>query len=194
MRNSLDNASRLEVLLFSEGGPVPKKRLMQLLELDTKALTDVVSALRASREGSGLALVETENEVALTVAPDAAETVEKAFEKELGREIGDAGLEVLAILLYTGPSTRARIDYIRGVNTSWTIRALAARGLVERIPNPEDAREYLYRPTTELLAHIGADRLEHLPEYAKIAGELAAFEQKRGPFEDHADTRDEPAA
>lgn len=194
MTDSLDNASRLEVLLFSEGGPVAKKRLMQLLDIDARALSDAISSLRASRETSGLALIETENEIALAIAPMAAETVEKAFEKELGREIGDAGLEVLAILLYVGPSTRARIDYIRGVNTSWTIRTLAARGLVERIPNPDDAREYLYRPTTELLAHIGADRLENLPQYAKIAGELAAFEQKTGPFEDHADPDSQPGA
>lgn len=187
----LDTAATLEAILFSEGGPVTKKRLMQLLSVDERALGAATSDLRSRREGSGISLGETETELALLISPHASETVEKAFERDLGKEIGDAGLEVLAILLYIGPSTRARVDYIRGVNTSWTIRTLIARGLVERAQNPADAREYLYRPTTELLAHLGSSRLEELPEYAKIAGELAAFEQKTGPFEDNGVPHDE---
>jgi segregation and condensation protein B len=110
------------------------------------------------------------------------------YGKELSREIGEAGLEVLAVILYRGPSTRAEIDYIRGVNTTSTIRTLLARGLLERAGNAQDSREYLYRPTTALLAHIGASRIEDLPEYGTIASELKAFEASeendRGPFDD----------
>ena len=178
----MDLANRIEALLFSEGGALTRKKLMQLLEIDEAALTAGVHDLSARKEGSGLAIVETDTEIALTVAPSVADTIEKAFEKDVGREIGDAGLEVLSILLYRGPSTRAKIDYIRGVNTSSTIRTLAARGLVERTQNPSDQREYLYRPTTELLAHLGVRNTAELPDYAKIASELAAFEQTSGPF------------
>ncbi len=91
---------------------------------------------------------------------------------------------MLAIILYKGPSTRAQIDYIRGVNTSSTIRTLAARGLVERIPNPNDAREYLYRATSELIAYLGVTEATNLPDYGKITSELAAFEaQQKSPFD-----------
>lgn len=96
--------------------------------------------------------------------------------RETDRDIGDAGLEILGILLYRGPSTRSQIDYIRGVNSSSTLRNLLARGLVERAGNPEDAREFLYRPTVECMAHLGVRSKEELPEYATIAHELAAFE------------------
>ena len=99
----------------------------------------------------------------------------KKASEEYERDIGDAGLEVLAVLLYEGPSTRAMIDYIRGVNSSSTLRNLLLRGLVERSGNPEDGREYLYRPTTDLLAHLGSPTRESLPEYATISRELAAF-------------------
>lgn len=178
----MDLAHKIEALLFSEGGTLSKKRLMQLLDVSAEELTPALHSLAARREDTGLALVESETEVALTVAPAAAATIEKAFEKEVGREIGDAGLEVLSILLYRGASTRSSIDYIRGVNTSSTIRTLSQRGLIERIQNPADAREYLYRPTVELLAHLGVAKLTDLPEYGKISSELAAFEETQSPF------------
>src|SRR3989344_461313 len=185
MDNSLSN--KIEALLFSEGGPLAKKKLTQLLDVDTKDIDGAARLLSASLQGRGLALIESETELALAVQGELKETIEKAYEKDLGREVGDAGLEVLTILLYRGPSTRSQIDYIRGVNTSSTIRTLTARGLIERTANPLDAREYLYRPTTELLAHLGARNAQELPDYAKIASELAAFEREQtGPFEDHA--------
>ncbi|MBI5644953.1 SMC-Scp complex subunit ScpB [Candidatus Kaiserbacteria bacterium] len=193
MIESLDLAARLEALLFSEGGgPMQKKKLAQLLDCKESELADAIHTLSDRRKDSGIALIEADLEIALAIAPSATETIRIAHEREIGREIGDAGLEVLAIILYRGPSTRTQIDYIRGVNTSSTIRTLTARGLIERIVNPEDAREYLYRPTTELLAHLGATEARNLPDHAKIASELAAFEASKGPFNEDADGVSEP--
>ncbi len=196
MSDSLTLADRIEALLFTEGGTLSYKKLAQLLGCTDEDLKMGIADFEAKRANTGLAVVKTETEVALTVAPAAAETIEKAFEREIGKEIGDAGLEVLAIILYRGPSTRAQIDYIRGVNTSSTIRALAQRGLLERIPNPQDAREYLYRPTTELVAYLGVTEATKLPDYVKITNELNAFEAQQqltafGPSETtHAATTD----
>lgn len=180
-----DNSTKLQALLFSEGGPLSRKKIAHLLSIDVSATDAVVTELARRTEGTGITIIATAQDVALAVSPEAAPIVQEAFERELGKEIGDAGLEVLSIVLYRGPSTRAQIDYIRGVNTSWTIRMLAARGLLERVPNPKDAREYLYQPTVELLAHLGIRDARELPDYAKIASELAAFEEKTGPFESH---------
>ncbi len=190
MSDMLSLADRIEALLFTEGGTLSYKKLVQLLGCTEEELAQGVVELDRKRAGTGIAIVKTETEVALAIAPSAAETIEKAFEREVGKEIGDAGLEVLAIILYRGPSTRSQIDYIRGVNTSSTIRALAQRGLLERIPNPSDAREYLYRATTELLAHLGVTEATKLPDYVKITSELNAFEaQQKSPFE-HAESGD----
>lgn len=183
-------SSRAEALLFAEGGPITKKKLAQLLSCSAQELETALDELGKKLTG-GIALIHTETECALAIAPSAAGAVKAAQEAELGKEIGDAGLEVLAIVLYRGPSTRAQIDYIRGVNTSSTVRNLLARGLLERAGNPADGREYLYRPTTELLAHLGFKEGRDLPEYAKISSELAAFLKKEEPFSDpHASTSD----
>ena len=174
--NTSDLAKRAEAFLFSEGGSLTLRKLEQLLGVKTPQLREILAELRAKREGSGLTLVETATEASLVIAPEESQAVRSAFERELEKEIGDAGLEVLAIVLYRGPSTRAQIDYIRGVNTSSTMRTLLARGLLLRTGNPEDGREYLYYPTGELLAHLGVRTAEELPDYQTIKTELAAFE------------------
>lgn len=188
-----DLAARAQAFLLSEGGPVSHARLGKLLKADEPAVKGALAEVAASLEGSGIALIEAEGEASLASAPRVAEPMRIAFEESLSRDIGTAGLEVLSTVLYRGPSTRARIDYIRGVNTSSTIRLLLARGLLERVPNPDDGREYLYRATAELLAHLGVRAAEELPEYGTIRDELAAFEKAQTAF-DHDGNRADSTA
>jgi len=171
-------AGRAEAFLFSEGGTLTLKKLGSLLAAKEPDLKEALAALSARLAGTGLTLITTDTEASLAVSEQSSAAVQKAYERELAQEIGDAGLEVLAIVLYRGPSTRAQIDYIRGVNTSWTIRNLLTRGLLERTGNPEDGREYLYRPTVELLAHLGVRDYAELPNREEITAELKAFESR----------------
>ncbi len=177
--NILKLAAHAEALLFSEGAALSHRKLASLLEIDEKELPSVLDALENRLHG-GITLVRSGSEIALAVAPIAAEQVQRVKARELDRDIGDAGLEVLAIVLYRGPSTRSEIDYIRGVNTSSTIRTLLLRGLLERAGNPNDGREYVYRPTVELLTHLGVRTIGELPDYATIRDELATFEATQG--------------
>lgn len=171
-------AASAEALLFSEGGSMLRRKLASVLECKEPELKEALAHL-ASRLKGGISLIESDNEVTLAISKETSATVLAAQKRELSREIGDAGLEVLSIILYCGPSTRARIDYIRGVNTASTLRALLSRGLLEREGNPEDAREYLYKPTVELLAYLGVTNIKELPDYGTIAAELAHFEQEQ---------------
>lgn len=180
-----ETASRAQAFLFAEGGTLSLKKLEQLLHLKREALLTALQELREHLEGSGLALILSDTEASLATAPKTAEALKAAYEEELSRDIGEAGLEVLTIVLYRGASTRTQIDYIRGVNTSSTIRSLLARGLLERMVNEKDAREYLYRPTTELLAHLGVQKTTDLPEHSSISSELATFERSASDTEHH---------
>jgi segregation and condensation protein B len=173
-----DTAARIQAFLFTEGGSLSLRRLASLMSMKEPQLKAALDELSKALEGGGLSLVRTETEVSLATAPQVSEAVRAAYKSDLEKDIGDAGLEVLAIVLYRGPSTRAQIDYIRGVNTSSTLRTLLSRGLLERTGNPEDGREYLYRATAELLAYLGVRELKELPEHEKIAAEIAAFETK----------------
>lgn len=158
----------LEAVLFAEGGPLSKKRLATLLGVSESALSEAAAELHQSLVGRGLALFETPGELELRTAPSASSVIEKLREGELTRDLGKAGQETLAIILYQGGASRSEIDWIRGVNSGQTIRSLMLRGLVNRIDDPADKRRFRYEATTEALAHLGVSRIEDLPRYQEL--------------------------
>ena len=74
--------------------------------------------------------------------------------------------------MYGAGVTRGMIDYIRGVNSSFILRSLMVRGLVERVPDARDRKRFMYLPTIELLTNLGVADAKSLPEYERINGEL----------------------
>jgi segregation and condensation protein B len=122
--------------------------------------------------------------VELRTGPNAAELVERVQKEEYARDIGKAGLEALAAILYRGPLTRAEVDFIRGVNSTQTLRTLTMRGLVRKISNPKDERSFLYQPTTELYAELGIHSQSELPEYASTRAKLEQLESAYRAKED----------
>ena len=173
-----DLAAKIEALLFTEGGSLSLKKIASLLKVKEPEVKAALEQLGQRLQDGALTLIHTDTEATLAVAQSVSPTIREAYQSELEKDIGEAGLEVLAIVLYRGQSTRAQIDYIRGVNTSSTIRTLLSRGMLERVGNPEDGREYLYRPTVELLTHLGINNSNDLPEHAAITAELTSFEAK----------------
>ena len=84
-------------------------------------------------------------------------------------------METLSIILYQGPISRSDIDYIRGVNSQFILRNLLIRGLIERIDNPNDARSFLYKVSINLLANLGINKIEELPEYEQVKKDIDLF-------------------
>lgn len=178
----MDELSReIEALLFAEGGSMTFARLARTTGKSESEVKAALPFIESRLSNGALTLVRSDTEAVLGIAASAQKPVLAMLKEEEERNIGEAGLEILGVLLYEGPSTRAEIDYIRGVNSSSTLRALLARGLVERSGNPEDGREFIYRPTTELLAFIGVTERENLPEYGTISAELKAFKSHHAP-------------
>jgi len=159
----------LEALLFAEGGPLSFTQLRGLLELDNEHLTIVIDALDRSLAGRGVSLVRTTSEIELRTSPDAADMVRKLREGELSRDLGKASLETLAIILYRGTATRTEIDYVRGVNSSASLRILSMRGLIEKIEDKQDKRKARYQATIDALAHLGIASASELPRYTELS-------------------------
>lgn len=170
---------KIEAVLFWKGEPVGKKELAKMLDVDKAALDEGLSNLEKSLSGRGISLVSTADDVALASTREAAPLIEKLTKEELDRDLGKAGLETLSIVLYYGPLSRRDIDYIRGVNSTFILRHLLIRGLVERVANEKDQRSFLYKPTLDLLSHLGLSKLEDLPEFSTVKSELAAFENAK---------------
>ena len=168
-------ATKIEVLQFCGAEPISKKNLAELLASNITAVEEGLAELETALASRGITLVKKEDEVMLGTAPEFSPLIEKLTKEELHKDLGKAGLETLSIILYFGPVSRSEIDYIRGVNSTFVLRNLLIRGLVERVQNKNDQRSFLYKPTFELITFLGLKGVSELPEYETARAELDQF-------------------
>ena len=176
--------AQIEGVLFYMSEPMTVSALAKICAATPDAVEGALTTLAASLAGRGLVLVREGDQVSLMTGPDLAIVIEQIRKEELKRDIGKAGAETLAIVAYYGSVSRAEIDFIRGVNSTFILRNLMVRGLVERAPHPQDQRSFVYRPTIALYAHLGITKKEELPHYAEMMEEIAAYrmrEEKQEP-------------
>ncbi|MEN9405615.1 MAG: segregation and condensation protein segregation and condensation protein [Candidatus Parcubacteria bacterium] len=179
-------ASQLESVLFFKSEPLTAKELAKMLGMSEAEVKDAAEALKTSLQGRGLTLISEGDAYMLTTAPEASQLIERITKEELEKDPGKAGMEVLAIILYQGPQTRAQIDHIRGVNSTFALRQLMIRGLLDRIDNPTDQRSFLYKPTLQLLSFLGVSSTSELPDFEKTKEMLASLTTPlESPTTDH---------
>jgi segregation and condensation protein B len=174
----MELSRKIEAVLFWKAEPVSVKKLTSIFRVDEKEINDSLAKLADDLKDRGVTLVVANDEVMLGTHREVSELIAQLTKEELIRDLGKAGYETLSIILYQGPISRADIDYIRGVNSQFILRALLIRGLVERIDNPKDARSYLYVPTLALLSHLGVNKTEDLPEFEKVKKDIESFKQE----------------
>jgi segregation and condensation protein B len=168
----------LHALLFASGEPLQKKQIAKLLDIDEKDVKLALKALIDSLKASGVTVVETETEVELRTSPEAAPIVKRLRESELARDLGKASLETLAVVAYQAGATRGEIDWVRGVNSSTSLRTLLMRGLIEGREDEKDKRRIRYSITTEALAHLGLSNVDELPRAAELRASAEALIEK----------------
>lgn len=169
-------SAQIEALLFALGRPISRDELLQKLSCSAEELERGILKLRSTREESGVSLMDDGRMLELRASAGASSLIEQVRKDEYARDIGRAGLEALSAILYRGPLTRSEIDFIRGVNSTQTLRTLTMRGLIRKLPNPKDERSFLYEPTTELLSWLGISRRQELPDFNQICAKLADLE------------------
>lgn len=157
--------SKLESVLLTAGEPIAVQKLAKVIGEKPSVVHAALEELRAEYGGRGIRLVSTDELWQFGTAPENSGTVEKFVKSEFGEELSRAAIETIAIIAYKGPITRAEIEYIRGVNSSFTLHNLLLRGLVDHIENPRDARSYLYSINAEFLKYLGLLRREDLPQW-----------------------------
>ncbi len=171
----MELANSIEAILFYQAEPMKVSRLVALLKRSEPEVLEAIKVLEDKLSATGLRLLTNSGEVTLGTSPDASALIEAITKEELSRDLSKASLETLAIVLYKGPITRAEIDYVRGVNSTFILRNLLIRGLVEKVDNPNDQRSFLYKPTFQLLEHMGVTKTEELPAYHDTFNVLAGF-------------------
>lgn len=157
----------VEGVLFASGEPVAADRIAVALELDRDTVDQVLRRLADyySYERRGMRLVRMEDTWQLCSAPEYADVIRRAFEIRKPAKLSQPALEVLAIIAYYQPTTRAYIDQIRGVDSSYTVGLLLDRHMIEECGTLQvPGRPRLYRTTKEFLRAFHLNTLEDLPE------------------------------
>lgn len=137
----------VESILFASGEPVNIERICVALAIDRPTAERILQGLMDyyAYERRGMRLLKIEDCWQLCSAPDYAEAIRRAFEIRKPAKLSQPALEVLTIIAYYQPVTRAYVDQIRGVDSSYTMSLLIDRGMIEecgRLQVPGRPRQY----------------------------------------------------
>ena len=157
----------LESVLFAAGEPVPVERLCLGLEVDRPTLDAVAQELmdKYKYERRGMRIVRMDTSYQMCSAPEFAPHIRKTLESRKPPKLSQPALEVLAVIAYYQPVTRAYVDQVRGVDSSYTVSLLLERDLIEEAGKlAVPGRPTLFRTTKNFLRTFELNSLAELPE------------------------------
>ena len=164
----------IEGILFASGEPVAVDRICMAMDMDRPTVELVLQKLADyyAYERRGMRLLKMEDSYQLCSAPEYGDMIRRAFEVRKPAKLSQPALEVLTIIAYYQPTTRAYVDQIRGVDSSYTMGLLLDRHLIEecgRLQVP--GRPRLYRTTQAFLRAFHLQSLDDLPEMPGMEGD-----------------------
>ncbi|MFA5997101.1 MAG: SMC-Scp complex subunit ScpB [Candidatus Paceibacterota bacterium] len=171
----MEISRKIEALLFYKGEPVTVAFLVKSLGNTEEEVAQGLVTLKDELSGRGIVLMQNGNEYTLSTTPEMGPLIEALLKEELSKELGKAGLETLATVLYRGPISRSEINYLRGVNSNYILRNLLIRGLIEKVD--QGGRSTVYQPTFELLSYMGVTKVQDLPGYEETTKSVEEFKQ-----------------
>lgn len=159
---------QIEAILFYVGDFMKSSELASFLDCGEDEINEAVVLLEKELSTRGIVLLSHDGQFSLGTLPEFSTIIEKVTKSEFERDLSNASLETLSVVLYKSPVTKKEIEYIRGVNCSFSIRNLLIRGLIERKPSKLDERIFLYSPTSDLLKYLGISKIEDAPNFLEV--------------------------
>ena len=168
---AIEIESAIESILFVSGEPVALARIAAVLGISGFDAESAANRLRDrySFERRGIRLVKMDDTIQLCSSPEFADYIRLALETRKPPQLSQPALEVLAIIAYFQPATRAYIEQIRGVDSAYTVGLLLDRDLIEscgRLTVP--GRPIIYKTTPAFLRTFGLESLRELPELPQV--------------------------
>ena len=163
----IDLTSAIEAILFAAGDSVPLARLSLVLGVSEQDVETSVKMLQESyiEQQRGMRILRLEDKVQMCSAPEYAPFISKTLEQRNPPVLSQPALETLAVVAYFQPVTRAYIEQVRGVDSSYTVGVLNERGLIEECGRLEvPGRPVLFKTTDVFLRTMGISSLDELPE------------------------------
>lgn len=165
----------IEGILFFSPKPISFNDLTNFFNKDKEEIKLLIEDIKKDFENRGINLVEQNEKIEIVTSPEISDFVEKFFKIEVEKDLTQASLETLALIAYLGPITRSQIEALRGVNSTYILRELLMRGLIER---EEKERTYYYKVSLEFLKFFGLKNVTQLPRYEEINKRLKEILEK----------------
>lgn len=175
----------LEAIIFASGEPVPAGRISLVLGVPEAEVYSCAEALSEEyeHEGRGFRLVRLDKSLQMCSAPQYAKAIARVIEHRAPPKLSPPALETLAVIAYFQPVTRAYVDEVRGVDSSYTVSSLVDKGLIEPSGKLEaPGRPTLYKTTEAFLRVMGVSELSELPKLPDMAS-TDGLEKLQGAIE-----------
>ena len=165
-----DRVGAVEAIIFASGEPIATDKLMSILDIDEKELkyiSDMLEEKYGSKE-SGIKLIHLEDSLQFCSNTDYIEQVREVMELKKNNPLSNAALEVLSLVAYNQPVTKAFIEQVRGVDCSGVVASLTQKGLISECGRLElPGKPLLYGTTDNFLRSMQISSLSQLPELPK---------------------------
>lgn len=190
MMTQIEQAERrIEAMLFACGEPLEEKKIADILELDNNTVSNLIQKIRDRYRinQSPIDIVKLDSSYQMTTLPEYSPYIQSALEVRRNSALSSAAMEVLAVVAYNQPVTRAFVEEVRGVDCSGLMKSLTEKGLIEesgRLNVPGNPIQY--QTTSNFLLCFGLESLEKLPTLPESPDEGAnedAQEQLEGQIE-----------
>ena len=167
-----DLSSAIEAILFAAGESVPIARISLVLAVDETALEECAKQLQTQyiENNRGIRILRLDDKLQMCSAPEYSAYIGKILEQRKPPMLSQAALETLAIVAYFQPVTRAYVEQLRGVDSSYTVSVLCERGLIEECGKLEvPGRPAVFRTTDVFLRTMGVSSLDELPALPEVS-------------------------
>lgn len=188
--------SIIEGVLFAAGDAVDVEKISDILDIDTKSTRAILTALadKYDREKRGLQIIRLEDSYQMCTRRDYQEYISRLAEPRRSQSLSDAAMEVLAIVAYKQPVTRAVIEQIRGVSCDSLVNKLLEKNFIEEVGRLDTpGRPMLFGTTEEFLRCFGIESIMELPEFEeRSADETELQKTEEGSIDSDQNENEEP--
>lgn len=170
--DKMNTAQKIIQTLLFEGEAMKKTEVAKFLSMSVTQVEENISDVKSLLGTLGLVLIQNGVSLEISTSEEMETLVSKQRMEELRTELTESALQTLAVIMYKDKATKAEIDFVRGVDSSRSIKTLLTRGIIESVP---EKNRRIFFPTTESLRYLNLDTVENLPDYKEVSTKLGTL-------------------
>jgi len=161
----------IQILLF-EGGELSYEYLAKYLKVSASEIEEHLDEVKELLSVLDLGLVKSGKKLEISLSSDINKLISQARIEELKTELSESALQTLSVVIYKERATKAEIDFIRGVDSSRSLKTLSMRGIIQ---SEMEKNRKCYFPTTETLRYLGVNSVNEVTDQEEINQKLKAL-------------------